>query len=74
MGKKSIEKVKEIKDLLDEMAKAKTEIQSIQFWVDGARINRIVRIRYKKAKDKLKKLIIKHKILEREWLTETVTK
>jgi len=29
MGKKSIEKVKEIKDLLDEMAKAKTEIQSI---------------------------------------------
>ena len=45
------------KDLLDEMAKAKAEIQSSQLWVDDARTNRIARIRYNQAKERLRELV-----------------
>ena len=58
------------RDLLDEMAKAKAEIQSFQFWVDDARTNRIARIRYNKAKERLRQLVTEHKSLMREWLKE----
>jgi len=56
------------KDLLDEMAKAKAEIQSFQLWVDDARTNRIARIRYDKEKERLRELVGEHKTLMREWL------
>lgn len=58
------------KDLLNEMAKAKAEIQSSQLWVDDARTNRIARIRYNQAKERLRELVTKHKSLMREWLKE----
>ena len=58
------------KDLLDEMAKAKVEIQSFQLWVDDARTNRIARIRYNKAKERLRELVTEHKNLMTEWLKE----
>jgi len=60
------------KDLLNEMAKAKAEIQSFQFWVDNARTNRIAKIRYHKVKDRLKELVSEHKSLMREWLKERI--
>jgi len=60
------------KDLLYEMAKAKAEIQSFQLWVDDARTNRIARIRYNQAKERLRKLVTEHKSLMREWLKEKV--
>lgn len=58
------------KDLLDEMAKAKAEIQSSRLWVDGARTNRIARIRYNQAKERLRELVTEDKSLMREWLKE----
>jgi len=58
------------KDLLDEMAKAKVEIQSFQLWVDDARTNRIARIRHNKAKERLRELADEHKSLMKEWLKE----
>lgn len=58
------------KDLLDEMAKAKAEIQFFQLWVDDAKTNRIARIRYNKAKERLRELVTEHKSLMREWLKE----
>ena len=58
------------KDLLNEMAKAKAEIQSSQLWVDGARTNRIARIRYNQAKERLRELVTEDKSLMREWLKE----
>jgi len=58
------------KDLLNEMAKAKAEIQSSQLWVDGARTNRIARIRYNQARERLRGLVTEHKSLMREWLKE----
>ena len=58
------------KDLLDEMAKAKAEIQRFQLWVDDARTDRIARIRYNKAKERLRELVDEHKRLMREWLKE----
>ena len=58
------------KDLLDEMARAKAEIQSFQLWVDDARTNMIARIRYNKAKERLSELVTEHKSLMREWLKE----
>ena len=58
------------KDLLDEMARAKAEIQSSQLWVDGARTNRIARIRYNQAKERLRELVTEDKSLMREWLKE----
>ena len=60
------------KDLLDKMAKAKAEIQFFQLWVDDARTNRIARIRYGKAKDKLKELVAEHKSLMEKWLKERI--
>jgi len=56
------------KNLLDEMARAKAEIQSSQLWVDNARTNRIARIRYNHAKERLRELVTEHKSLIREWL------
>ena len=58
------------KDLLNEMAKAKAEIQSFQFWVDNARTNKIARIRYNQAKERLRELVTENKSLMREWLKE----
>ncbi len=58
------------KDLLNEMARAKAEIQSSQLWVDGARTNRIARIRYNQAKERLRELVTEHKSLMSEWLKE----
>ena len=58
------------KDLLDRMAKVKAEIQFFQLWVDGARTDRIARIRYGKVKERLKELVAEHKSLMREWLKE----
>ena len=58
------------KDLLDEMAKVKAEIQSFQLWVDDARTNRIASVRYNKAKERLRELVTEHKSLMREWLKE----
>ena len=58
------------KDLLDEMVRAKAEIQFFQLWVDDARTNRIARIRYNKAKERLRELVTEHKSLMREWLKE----
>ena len=58
------------KNLLDKMAKVKAEIQFFQLWVDDARTNRIARIRYGKAKERLKELVTEHKILMKEWLKE----
>jgi len=58
------------KDLLDEMAKAKAEIQSFQLWVDDGRTNRIARIRFNQAKERLRELVTEHKSLMREWLKE----
>ncbi len=58
------------KDLLNEMAKAKAEIQSSQLWVDGARTNRIARIRYNQTKERLRELVTEDKSLMREWLKE----
>lgn len=58
------------RDLLDEMAKVKAEIQCIQLWVDDARTDRIARIRYDKVKERLRELVTEHKSLMREWLKE----
>ena len=58
------------KDLLDEMAKVKAEIQFFQLWVDDARTNRIARIRHDKVKERLRELVTEHKSLMREWLKE----
>ena len=58
------------KDLLDEMARAKADIQKFQLWVDDTRTNRIAKIRYKRAKDRLRELVTEHKSLMREWLKE----
>ncbi len=58
------------KDLLDEMEKAKSEIQSSQLCVDDGRTNRIARIRYNQAKERLRELVTEHKSLTREWLKE----
>ena len=60
------------KDLLNEMARAKAEIQSSQLWVDDARTNRIAKIRYHNGKDRLKELVSEHKSLMREWLEERI--
>ena len=54
------------KDLLDEMARVKADIQSFQLWVDSARTNRIARIRYGKVKDSLEELVAQHKNLTKK--------
>lgn len=53
--------------LLEGLAKIKAEIQAIQLWIDGARTNRIARIRYEKTKEKMKDLIEAHKGLFQEF-------
>jgi len=58
------------KDLLEKVAKVKAEIQSLQLWVDNARTNRIARIRYNQAKERLRELVTEHKSLMREWLAK----
>jgi hypothetical protein len=49
------------KNLLEEMAKTISEIQTINIWIDDARTNRIARIRYQKSKTRLKDLVETHK-------------
>jgi len=55
------------RNLLEEMAKIISEMQSINIWIDDARTNRIARIRYQKAKPSLKKLVKAHKTLMRAY-------
>jgi len=57
------------KNLLEEMAKIISEIQTINIWIDDARTNRIARIRYQKAKPRLKELVETHKTLTRAYKT-----
>lgn len=51
------------KNLLEEMAKIVSEMQSINIWIDDARTNRIARIRYQNSKRRLKELVETHKSL-----------
>jgi hypothetical protein len=55
------------KQLLEEMAKIISEMQSINIWIDDARTNRIARIRYQKSKPRLKELVEAHKPLMRAY-------
>ncbi len=54
-------------NLLEEMAKIISEMQSINIWIDDARTNRIARIRYQKCKPRLKELVETHKGLTKEY-------
>jgi hypothetical protein len=54
-------------NLLKEMAKIISEMQSINIWIDDARTNRIARIRYQKSKPRLKELVEAHKPLMRAY-------
>jgi hypothetical protein len=54
-------------NLLEEMAKIVSEIQTINIWIDDARTNRIARIRYQKSKPSLKELVVTHKTLTRAY-------
>jgi len=53
--------------LLEAMAKIISKMQSINIWIDDARINRIARIRYQKSKPRLRELIEAHKPLMRAY-------
>ena len=55
------------KNLLEEMAKIVSEMQSINIWIDNARTNRIARIRYQKFKPRLRRLVEAHKKLTKEY-------
>ena len=55
------------KHLLEKMARAISEIQTINIWIDDARTNRIARIRYRKFKPRLKELVEAHKGLTDEY-------
>ena len=55
------------KNLLEEMAKIISEMQSINIWIDDARTNRIARIRYQKFNPRLKELVETHKGLMRAY-------
>jgi hypothetical protein len=55
------------KNLLEEMAKIVSEMQSINIWIDNARTNRIARIRYQKSKPQLKDLVEIHQRLMRAY-------
>jgi hypothetical protein len=57
----------EEKELLGEMAKIISQMQSINIWIDDARTNRIARIRYQKSKPTLKELVEAHKPLMRAY-------
>jgi predicted HAD superfamily phosphohydrolase YqeG len=54
-------------NLLEEMAKIISEMQSINIWIDDARTNGIARIRYQKSKLRLKELVEAHKPLMRAY-------
>ncbi len=54
-------------NLLEQMAKIISEIQTINIWIDDARTNRIARIRYQKSKPRLKELVETHKGLTKEY-------
>ena len=51
------------KNLLEEMARIVSEIQTINLWIEDARTNWIARIRYQKSKLRLKELVETHKNL-----------
>jgi hypothetical protein len=57
----------EEKNLLEEMARIVSEIQTINLWIEDARTNRIARIRYQKFKLRLKELVETHKSLIRAY-------
>ncbi len=54
-------------NLLEQMARIISEIQTINIWIDDARTNRIARIRYQKFKPQLKDLVEAHKKLTKEY-------
>jgi hypothetical protein len=54
-------------NLLEEMAKIISEIQTINIWIDDARTNRIARIRYQKSKPRLKDLVEAYKESRRSY-------
>ena len=54
-------------NVLGEMAKIVSEIQTINIWIDDARTNLIARIRYQKSKPRLKELVETHKTLMRAY-------
>jgi len=56
-------------NLLEEMAKIVSEIQTINIWIEDARTNHIARIRYQKSKPSLKALVDSHKTLTRAYET-----
>jgi hypothetical protein len=47
-------------NLLEQMAKIISEIQTINIWIDDARTNRIARIRHQKSKPRLRRLVEAH--------------
>jgi|GEM_PF-861770 hypothetical protein len=53
-------------NLLEQMARIISEIQTINTWIDDARTNRIARIRYQKSKSRLRRLVEAHKKLTKE--------
>ena len=55
------------KNLLEQMAKIVSEIQTINIWIEDARTNRIARIRHQKFKPRLKELVETHKTLTRAY-------
>ena len=54
-------------NLLEQMAKIISEIQTINIWIDDARTNRIARIRYQKSKPRLKDLVDAYKESRRSY-------
>jgi len=54
-------------NLLEQMAKIISEIQTINIWIDDARTNRIARIRYQKSKPRLRRLVEAHKKLTKQY-------
>jgi replicative DNA helicase len=54
-------------NLLEQMARIISEIQTINIWIDDARTNRIARIRYQKSKWRLKDLVEAYKTFRRAY-------
>jgi hypothetical protein len=54
-------------NLLHQMAKIISEIQTLNIWIDDARINRTARIRYQKSKPRLKTLVEAYKESRRSY-------
>lgn len=57
----------EEKNLLEQMVRIVSEIQTINLWIEDARTNRIARVRYGKFKLRLKELVGIHKSLMRAY-------